>query len=278
MKTYLRKSIFSIVFLMLSLLLSAQDGTLDNSFGINGKARFAVTGLVDQNNVFALQSRWQNDNSRPYNSGTNWDLVVVRLNSDGSPDNSFGVAGKVTTSVSTGDEVPYGIVLQPDGKIIIVGGCNNANGDAFLVRYNTNGTPDNSFDGDGIVVTDMGNNEAAFGVVLQPDGKIITGGYETVGGQQDPAAFRYNSNGTLDNSFDGDGIAVFAGPATNDIARGGLVLQPDGKIVMAGGDNYSGGNFHAELVRLNANGTPDNSFGVNGLVTFPSCLLLYSIA
>ena len=268
MKKFLFTSIITITYLLQSFALSAQDGTLDNSFGINGKARFAVTGLVDQNNVFALQTDGKMITAGPYNSGTNWDLVVVRLNSDGSPDNSFGTSGKVTTAVATGNEVPYGIVIQPDGKIIIGGGGNNADADVFLVRYNSNGTLDNSFDGDGIVITNMGGNEGAFGVALQPDGKIVAAGYSTVGGQLEPTAFRYNSNGTPDNSFDGDGIAVFAGMPTNDNMRGGLAIQPDGKIVMAGNDNYSGGNFHGELVRLNADGSPDNSFGVNGLVNF----------
>lgn len=278
MKTTVLTSIF-IFSLLQPFVVSAQDGTLDNSFGINGKARFVVDGLVNQNNVFALQADGKMITAAPYNSGSNWDLVVVRLNSDGSPDNSFGIAGKTTTAITPGNDVPYGIVLQPDGKIIIAGTGTNANEDAFLVRYNTNGTPDNSFDGDGLVFTDMGGNEGAFGVVLQPDGKIVAAGYASPGGQVDPAAFRYNSNGTLDNSFDGDGIAVFAGPSTDDYPRGGLVLQPDGKIVMAGLDNYNGGNFHAEVVRLNANGTPDNSFGVNGLVTFLSLpyALFYSM-
>jgi uncharacterized delta-60 repeat protein len=278
MKTTVLISIF-IISLLRSTIVSAQDGMLDNSFGINGKARFAVTGLVDQNNVFALQADGKMITAGAYNSGTNWDLVVVRLNGDGSPDNSFGVSGKVTAAISPGTDVPFGIVLQPDGKIIIAGGCNNATTDVFLVRYNSDGTPDNSFDGDGMVITDAGGNELAFGVVLQPDGKIVAAGYANPGGQLDPAAFRYNSNGTLDNSFDGDGIAVFAGPATDDYARGGLVLQSDGKIVMGGVDNYTSGNFHAELVRFNANGTPDNSFGVNGLATFPSLpfALFYSM-
>ncbi len=268
MKKNLFTSIITITYLLQSFSLSGQDGTLDNSFGINGKARFAVTGLVDQNNVFALQTDGKMITAGPYNSGTNWDLVVVRLNSDGSPDNSFGTSGKITTAVATGNEVPYGIVIQPDGKIIIGGGGNNADADVFLVRYNSNGTLDNSFDGDGIVITNMGGNEGAFGVALQPDGKIVAAGYSTVGGQLEPTAFRYNSNGTPDNSFDGDGIAVFAGMPTNDNMRGGLAIQPDGKIVMAGNDNYSGGNIHGELVRLNADGSPDNSFGVNGLVNF----------
>ena len=119
MKKFLFTSIITITYLLQSFALSAQDGTLDNSFGINGKARFAVPGLVDQNAVFALQPDGKMITAGAYNSGTNWDLVVVRLNSDGSPDNSFGVSGKVTAAISPGTDVPFGIVLQPDGKIII---------------------------------------------------------------------------------------------------------------------------------------------------------------
>ncbi len=252
---------------LLSFCLFAQDGTLDNSFGLNGKARFAVPGLADQSNVLALQSDGKIVTAGPYTNGGSWDIVLVRLNYDGTPDNSFGTLGKVTTQVTAGNDVPYGIAIQSDGKIVVAGyGSNGTDVDVMIIRYNTDGSLDNSFDGDGIVLTNLGGGEIAYGIAIQPDGKIVLAGQAN--NPAEPAAFRYNSNGSLDNSFDGDGVVIFTGSPTNDGMRAGLALQTDGKIVMGGLDNYSGGNFHGELVRLNANGSPDNSFGTNGLVTF----------
>ncbi len=270
MKKFLPAFIHCIVFVLIAIFSSAQDGTLDNSFGASGKATFAVTGLQDASNAFALQPDGKMITAGTYISGgSNWDLVVVRLNSDGSPDNTFGTAGKVTSDITVGHDVPWRIALQTDGKIVIAGyGQNGTNTDAIIVRYNTIGSLDNTFDGDGKVIIDLGSDEIAFALTIQPDGKILAAGLSISGGQSEATAFRYNTDGSPDNTFDGDGIAVFSGPLTNDHIRE-VAVQADGKIVMAGADNYSGGNFHGEVIRLNADGTPDNSFGTNGLVTHP---------
>jgi uncharacterized delta-60 repeat protein len=263
------KKMLLLLSVFFSCSLFAQDGTLDNTFGTNGKASFTVSGLQDAANAFALQADGKMVTAGTYINGGSWDFVVVRLNTDGSPDNTFGTAGKVTTSITSGNDVPYRLAIQTDGKIVVAGyGNNGANNDVIVVRYNTNGTLDNTFDGDGKVITNLGSNEAAFALTIQPDGKIIAAGASTSGGQQEATAFRYNTDGSPDNTFDGDGVVVFSGPLTNDNIRE-VAVQTDGKIIMAGADNYSGGNFHGELVRLNADGSPDNSFGTNGLVTLP---------
>ena len=266
----LSKTLLLLPALFCTRYLDAQDGTLDNTFGTNGKTSFAVTGLQDAANAFALQPDGKMITAGSYiNSGANWDFAVVRLNSNGTPDNTFGTAGKVTTDLTSGHDVPWRMVIQTDGKIVIAGyGNNGTNYDVVIARYNTNGSLDNTFDGDGKVITDLGADEIGFALTIQPDGKILVAGYSNPGGQAEPTAFRYNTDGSLDNTFDGDGIVVFAGPSTNDHMRE-IAVQTDGKIVMAGADNYSGGKFHGELVRLNANGSPDNGFGTNGLVTFP---------
>lgn len=271
MKKILRQSkkLLLLPSVFFSFSLFAQDGTLDITFGTNGKASFAVPGMQDAANAFALQPDGKMITAGTYINGGNWDFVVVRLNSDGSPDNTFGTGGKVTTNITTGNDIPWRIVIQTDGKIVIAGyGHNGVNYDVVIVRYNTDGSLDNTFDGDGKVITNLGSDEGAFGLTIQPDGKIVTAGFSFSGGQQEATAFRYNTDGSPDNTFDGDGVAVFSGPLTNDHIRE-VAVQADGKIVMAGADNYSPFNYHGEVIRLNANGSPDNSFGTNGLVTFP---------
>jgi uncharacterized delta-60 repeat protein len=130
-------------------------------------------------------------------------------------------------------EISYAVSVQTDGKIISSGCTYNGVDDDFaLVRYNANGTLDNSFDGDGIVVTPLGADDWIFGMVLQTDGKSIVGGYTQNGVVSDFALVRYNTNGSLDTSFDSDGI-VITDFSSDDMAYG-IALQPDLKIVAAG--------------------------------------------
>ncbi|MBA3785485.1 MAG: hypothetical protein H0X15_08105, partial [Acidobacteria bacterium] len=94
-------------------------------------------------------------------------------NTDGTLDTSFGASGKVITSISGGNESAYGVALQSDGKIVAVGQTGSPGTDFALVRYNTDGSLDNSFGAGGKVTTDFGSSEdVAYGVAIQTDGKI----------------------------------------------------------------------------------------------------------
>lgn len=252
------------------LILSAavchsQDGTLDNSFGTNGVARFAVPGMLDIWNAIALQADGKIVTCGTYNNAGNKDIVVARLNANGTIDNTFGTAGKVTTAITTGDDLAFGIAVQTDGKIVVAGeGNNGSNKDVIIVKYNTDGSLDNTFDGDGKVITNLGAEEAIRAMTLQTDGKIVVAGGSSLPGQYDPTILRYNTNGSLDNTFNSTGFIIIPGTASNEFVLG-ITMQPDGKIVAAGFESL-GVNAHGELIRLNTNGTPDNSFGTNGFV------------
>src|SRR5690349_18434368 len=113
------------ILLLLAFLCSAQDGTLDNSFGTNGTARFAVPGMQNISNGIALQSDGKIVTCGTLNNGANKDFVIVRFNANGTPDNNFGTAGKVTTAISTGDDIANGVAIQSDGKIVVAGKGNN---------------------------------------------------------------------------------------------------------------------------------------------------------
>ena len=89
------------------------------------------------------------------NNGSNWDFALVRYNTDGSLDTNFDSDGKVTTAIGSGNDYAWSVTIQSDGKIVAAGDSNNgSNNDFALVRYNTDGSLDTSFDSDGKVTTD----------------------------------------------------------------------------------------------------------------------------
>ena len=167
-------------------------------------------------------------------------------------DQTFGSGGKVDYVTASGTNGSGDIGIQPDGKAVVVG----MNG-FEVARFNENGTPDNSFDGDGLAqVPSLAQSNA---VAIQTDGKIVVAGRSS----GDVALARFNSNGSLDTTFDGDGIATLVLPDNQNLLD--IAIQPDGKIIVGGNT----GNFPAfqdfMVVRFNANGTPDASFGPSGI-------------
>ena len=133
----------------------------------------------------------------------------------GMLDTTFGAGGKVTTDFG-GIEFARAVALQSDGKIVTAGYGNfpggGTNQNFALARYNSNGSLDTSFDGDGKVTTDFfGFADRAEAVAIQPDGKIVVAGQAYTNLMGEPSRFalaRYNSDGSLDTSFDGDEFAI----------------------------------------------------------------------
>ncbi len=245
------------------------DGTLDTGFGAGGKVMTPILSLDDVITSVAIQGNGKilaagiAITSTDANSG---DFALVRYNPDGSLDTSFDGDGKVTTPIGNGDDRAYGIVIQPDGKIVLAGDASmpGTERDFALVRFNVDGSLDSTFDSDGKVSTHMGShNDRVAAVALQPDGKIIVGGDDNV----DFAIARYNSDGSLDTSFDGDGkVTTPILTLTDQIFS--LAIQPDGKIV-AGGAASGPANPDFALARYNNDGSLDTSFDGDGKVTTP---------
>ena len=188
-------------------------------------------------------------------------------------DPTFGI--QVTTDFNLGQDIARAMTLQPDGKIVLVG---ESSGDFGISRYNPDGSLDTSFDGDGRVTTDFGFNDRAYGVAIQPDGKIVVVGR----GDLQFAVARYNPDGSLDTSFDGDGKETIRfRPGNGDEAAYEVAVQSDGKLIVGGtsyefssdpsrpgyGDNAAGGDHDFALARLNADGSLDSTYGVGGKVT-----------
>ena len=123
-------------------------------------------------------------------------------------DHSFNGTGIVTTSIRTHD-IGSAVAIQSNGRIVVAGGSSGSDVDFALARYKTDGTLDTSFNGTGKVTTPIGNNDdRAYSVAIQSDGKIVAAGYSYVGTSSDFALIRYNTNGTLDSSFNGTGIVT----------------------------------------------------------------------
>jgi uncharacterized delta-60 repeat protein len=247
------------------------DGSLDNSFGIGG---LIITSITDDDQARAVAVQ---EDGRiilagiAHASGSYSDFVIVRYMPDGSFDNSFGTGGKILTDFLGYHDEAYGVAVQSGGKITVVGTSNDENpasADFAIVRYNSNGSFDSSFGMGGKVRTDFdGGIDVANSVAIQPDGKIVLGGYaHTSSYGYDFALARYNNDGILDNSFNLNGKVTSS--FLNDYSDLGyaVVLQEDGKIILAGTAHSGSSVIDFGMVRYNVDGSHDYSFGFLGWV------------
>ncbi|MFW9605078.1 MAG: hypothetical protein ACMV0I_00685, partial [Pseudomonas sp.] len=198
------------------------DGSIDTTFGSAGLTQTHIYSDYD----FATNAVLQTDGKILVSAETNGNLALVRYNTNGSLDTTFGNAGIVVPDLG-GNEKVYGLVLQPDGKIVLSGKYNN---DVVLVRYNTDGTLDSGFGDAGFISHDLGGNrvDESYALALQDDGKLVSVGYSGL----DMAIIRYNTNGTLDETFGNDGYVITRFDANEVLTS--VLIQEDGRIVVAG--------------------------------------------
>ena len=187
---------------------------------------------------------------------------------DGMLDPVFDFDGKITDSFA---EVGEDLCVQPDGKILVVGSLNNGSTGFVIARYNVDGSIDESFNSSGTQSIVIGTSAYATCIQLQDNGKIIIGGFAELGGFDEFAIARLNSDGTLDNSFNLNGIVTTSISSKDDRARG-MSIQTDGKIVVTGEsyrESSTGGadRYDFATVRYNLDGSLDNSFNNSGIVT-----------
>jgi len=260
------------------------DGTLDTTFGSGGRVRTDFPGLAAVPSAVVIQA-----DGKIVVAGGAFPLFtfagnfqVVRYNSNGSLDRSFGNGGIVTTTFPEGSYA-FDVALQPDGKIIAAGTVfvdfnpgEMSDTDFALARYNSDGSLDTTFGNGGMVTTDFfGNEDDAFSILIQPDGKIVA-----VGSANDPATFydfaaaRYLSNGTIDTTFGVAGkVSTDFGDQNFDRARS-AALQADGKIVAAGfAISQNGGVQNFAVARYTSNGVLDTTFSRDGKtqIDFGNC-------
>jgi uncharacterized delta-60 repeat protein len=232
---------------------------LDNSFG--GGSGTVITDFSADGEAYAVAI--QPDGrivvsglSRPDSDISHNRAALARYNTDGSLDTSFGSGGRVTTTTNT--HQGFAVAIQSDGKILTTGfGSNN------VTRFNSDGSLDTSF-GQGGATGFLLN---PYTLILQPDGKILVGGYAIVAYRVfNFAVARYNTDGSVDTSFGQGGMVTTQFFGGHDEIHA-LALQPDGKIVAAGQSTSGGDYYFAALARYDANGNLDTSFGSSGKVT-----------
>jgi len=249
------------------------NGTLDNTFGVNGITLIEVASF--SGSKIALQP----DGKLIVGGTSTGKLAVIRYNSSGTLDASFGTNGMgIVRFSSEARQSPADMVIQPDGKIVMVGdhtlGQSNFT-DFFAARFNSNGTPDETFIANGFNIIDdyyFPNNRYNYGkaVAIQPDGKMVMSGNMMDNDAKNQISLaRLNQDGSLDTStFGTNGKGTVTTPANFQNGSGALVLQSDGKIIVAGtifnSAVDSAGNL--AVVRYTSNGTLDTTFGGTGIV------------
>lgn len=236
------------------------NGSLDPTFGVNGKTTTDFGGYEEGHAV-----AYQSDGKilmAGYAAGANDDdFALVRYTSDGNLDTTFGANGIVRTDLGNYD-YGYAMAIASDGKIVVAGYSGSDNVDFAIVRYNSDGTLDTTFDQDGKVTTDLGSNDYGRALALQADGKIIVAGYSG-SDNVDFALVRYNNDGALDQTFAQTGqVTTDFGGEDNGLA---VALQTDGKILVVGSSGNNDDDF--ALARYNSDGTLDATFHQTGKVT-----------
>ncbi|HLA64006.1 MAG TPA: T9SS type A sorting domain-containing protein, partial [Rhodothermales bacterium] len=232
------------------------DGTPDLTFGPGGQ-RTPLGGTTAAD--LALLP-----DGRIVAAGTSSNaFAVVRLQESGITDASFGSGGVARIpGFFSGDSTVNGVAVDAEGRVVVAGCASGESGrTVYLTRFKADGTPDPSFDGRGAVDPAAATSDCAYGVAVQPDGRVVVAGWGTAGSSRRIAVARFLTNGTLDPSFGSGGRLFFLPVGQTSFTVLALALQADGRIVLAG----CNANDQLGLVRLLPDGTLDPAFGAGGL-------------
>ncbi len=246
-----------------STLAFAQAGTLDSTFGTGGIFGTSFTQPAAADNAIAIQSDGKIIVGGLIALSTGGgEGALIRLNTNGTLDSSFGTGGIVTSDFGNGSgAIVFAIAIQPNGQIVVAaeGGFFDA---GTVARFNSDGSLDTTFGNQGFAISDSVNSPpgASNAMALQPNGSIlVTGGGFMA---------RYTSTGQVDTTFGTNGVAML-----NSLVVTGMALQPDGKILVTTGSGTETAIETApappsaiagSISRYNSNGTLDTNFGVAG--------------
>ncbi|MHB9096617.1 MAG: delta-60 repeat domain-containing protein [Syntrophales bacterium] len=254
----------------------SRDGYLDTSFGTGGFVRYNASG---DGNDRALGVALQPDGRilvtgyATVKGSPKRDVIVLRLNTDGGLDTTFGSGGVfIYNGAVNVTDIGFGVAVQQDGKILIAGESGAATSqDGLILRLMSDGSLDSTFANNGRCVFNGSGNDLDrfFGVRLQADGKIVAFGATAKEGKSDSLMVRLLQNGALDASFGSGGAVTYDGPAGQNDYANDLALQADGKIVITGAVGTAK-SFSVFIARYHPNGQPDNGFGSGGTVIYQS--------
>jgi uncharacterized delta-60 repeat protein len=238
------------------------DGTLDSTFGMNGIANAQGKGLTIQSDGKILVA---------FTSGLDYSIRLTRFNTNGSLDSTFGINVTATTpTYFVDDGKSFSVAIQTDGKAVVActGPGTSGYSEFIVVRYNTDGTIDSTFGSDGIILTGFGSYDGGpNSIAIQNDGKLVVTGYS--GPEFNPyyTTVRYKINGDIDSTFGMNG-KVFTPISTAGVAKF-VAIQFDGKIVVKGVVDFA----YVAVARYNTDGSLDSSFSADGIVTLGSDIL-----
>lgn len=275
------------VLVLLSTKLNAQAGSLDASFDTDGivianpgtlhDVVYAIEVQPDQKIVYSGVARITST------TGFTSDLVIGRLNTDGSRDTAFANNGIFNLASTAGSVFGYDVIIQPDGKIVACGGYSitASNTDYIVVRLNADGTPDTTFGGgDGIAIIAVGSSEDyAYEIALLPGGKFILAGNTSIPGftYSKGVVMRLMPDGSVDNTFGTGGYTAVQLSATSAETFECLEILPSGKIIAAG-SSYVNNNDFLVMAAFDANGNLDPNFAVNGVHSGSSINIAFDMA
>jgi uncharacterized delta-60 repeat protein len=257
---------------------AAAPGQLDPSFGVGGTVVTEFPSSYSGARAVAIQAdgRIVAAGFAHTNDSIISDFALTRYDSSGALDPTFGTGGRVRTDFGSRFDEALAVAVQSDGRIVVAGNSSDANGsDMAVARYNSDGTLDLSFDGDGMALVDFGSESSGRAVALQPDGKIVVAGWVThpVGAGccvSDFGLARLTTAGAPDSSFGGEGRVVtdfLPGADNGHDAAQAVLVQADGRIVAAGAGVSGVTSVDFAVARYLADGSLDSTFSNDGLVT-----------
>ena len=198
------------------------DGSLDKpGFGPDGYRETDLGSAGDAANAVAIQPDGKIVLAGVTSSMSS-DFALARYNDDGSLDTTFSGDGKLTTDFAGDHDIGNGVAVQPDGRIVVAGYSfsSTTNNDFAVARYNPDGTLDTSFSGDGKQTSDLGSNDVATSIALQPDGKIVLAGYSEPGELDGNFAIaRYQGGGAAPPAVPPVAAATSQTPLTHSRSR-----------------------------------------------------------
>jgi uncharacterized delta-60 repeat protein len=246
-------------------------GITDESFGVDGMVVYdgaggdgyrAGSSIIDsQGRILVCGMKIE---------AADYDLAIWRYNADGALDTSFDTDGVVLYDGGIFLEGGEAISIDDSGRILVAGASSisGTDQDMAIWRYNADGTLDVSFDTDGVVLYDGGTgNDVGTSIMVDGSGKILVVGDYHNGSDTDIAIWRYNADGTPDASFDTDGKVIYSGGSGDDRGNS-ITIDTSGKILVTGSIDVSLVNRDMIVLRYNADGTPDTTFGTNGVVLY----------
>ncbi|GIW23318.1 MAG: hypothetical protein KatS3mg068_2325 [Candidatus Sericytochromatia bacterium] len=250
------------------------NGSFDTSFGLNGIKKIDIDNSTTVEKVKDIKINKEGNiiiTGYYGNPPSNYDIFIAKFDSIGNPITNFGTNGIIKKVITSNQDYPEKLLILNDGKILIGGisysGTSNYN--IFLIRYNNDGTIDNTFGTNGITITDVNfslQEDILNSFIILNDGSIMICGYTKQSGINIPLIGKYNSDGNLNSTFGNNGFKTFTLFNSSAIFYD-LAIQLDGKILLGGSFDNDINLNDSFMLRLNENLELDESFGINGIFT-----------